>query len=208
MTNIQRYHVLWWTLKSDENYILTNQIDVDLEFSENVWRKEVKFVFPWNQTCQWECWRCLEWKANAGELLSCHRESGPFSQIQQPGSESWSSTVFSPELGINSHSGSWPTENQMTIGLPLFCDVKESRPDVPVFCSSIVGIAGIMASVLLVINIRPFCPHRRYFRSFLADSSDKGVEQPIAGDTAAQRFLSKKKHRHLSSEPEVLRANP
>ena len=71
----------------------------------------------------------------------------------------------------------------MTIGLPLFCDVKESRPDVPVFCSSIVGIAGIMASVLLVINIRPFCPHRRHFRSFLADSSDKGVEQPIAGDT-------------------------
>ena len=80
----------------------------------------------------------------------------------------------------------------MTIGLPLFCDVKESRPDVPVFCSSIVGIAGIMASVLLVINIRPFCPHRRRFRSFLADSLDKGVEQPIAGDTAAQRFLLKK----------------
>ena len=80
----------------------------------------------------------------------------------------------------------------MTIGLPLFCDVKESRPDVPLFCSSIVGIAGIMASVLLVINIRPFCPHRRRFRSFLADSSDKGVEQPIAGDTAAQRFLLKK----------------
>ena len=75
-------------------------MDVDLRFSENVGRKEVKFVFSWNQTCQWECWQCWEWKANAGEFPPLSAWISTFLLILpdawQSALESWSTAVLIP----------------------------------------------------------------------------------------------------------------